>query len=105
MTDGISIILSGTTLVAVVGLGVRVWLASRAQQVGPQPFRVAADERPVSASACEDSRRANSFDHANIFARLSEHDKAIAALQEQARNTDRKLDRIESKIDTLTTKL
>jgi hypothetical protein len=105
MQEGLHLVLTGSTLVAILTLGVKFWQASKAQQVGPQPFRVTAEDRLVSAAVCDDARRSNSFDHSNIFARLSEHDKAIAALQEAARSTDKKLDRIENKIDGINAKL
>jgi len=105
MQEGLTLFLSGSTLVAVVTLFFKFWQASKAQQIGPQPFKVEPTERMVPASVCDDARRTNSFDHSNIFARLSEHDKAIAVLQEANRSTAGKLDRIENKIDTISSKL
>ena len=49
--------------------------------------------------------RKNEDDHSNIFSRLSEHDKDIAQLKEGKRNTERMLENIDKKLNSILEKI
>ena len=98
MDDGVGITgltIGGTALTAIGGI-LGAWLRSRhnTRRIEPQPLEVRST--PDFAHKCE-----NDADHTNIFSRLSEHDKKIAALEEQGRNATRWMESIDRKLDTL----
>jgi hypothetical protein len=99
MQEGLTLFLSGSTLVAILTLAVKFWQASKAQQVGPQPFRVTADEPLQSRSNCEALNNANQRDHENVFARLACAERDIAEIRATQKAVDASLLRIESKLD------
>lgn len=92
---GISLYIGGTALTALGGIvGALINKRFNTRRIEPQPLEVRAgpDYAP---------KRENDDDHTNIFARLSEHDKKIAALEEQGRNTVGWLERIDAAVDAL----
>ena len=92
---GISLYIGGTALTALGGI-VGAWINKRfiTRRIEPQPL----DVRGVPEYA---TKNENEKAHENIFSRLSEHDKKIAALEEQGRNTVGWLKRIDNKLDEL----
>ncbi len=87
--------IGGAALTTIGGL-VGAWIKSRAnsRRIEPQPLE-------IRTSPDYAIKRENDDDHTNIFARLSEHDKKIAALEEQGRNTVGWLKRIDAAVDAL----
>ena len=105
MDDGIGVTgltIGGTALTAIGGL-LGAWLRSRhnTRRIEPQPLEVRGVPTAVTVEDCREHRRSNTLAHENIFSRLSEHDKKIAALEEQGRNTTGWLKRIDGKLDEL----
>ena len=101
MQDGIQVFLTGTTLVSVLTLAFKFWQSSKAQQVGPQPFRVQADEPPQTRSNCATLQSNNQRDHENVFARLACAERDIAEIRATQKAVGETLHRIEDKLDRL----
>ena len=81
MDGTIGIIINASTLLAVAGIGVRIWLAGRTQnrKIGPQPFEISHAPDYARAGDCRDYRADNENDHQNLFARMSAAEQRIAA--------------------------
>ena len=95
MEEGInlSVVMSGATLIGIIGLLVRVWIAGRAQKI-EQPL-------DIQPSACERQIFANHEEHSNIFARLSCSEQRLSALESSVGHVDRRLQSMDSKLDRL----
>lgn len=89
MEEGInlSVVLSGATLVGIIGIFVRVWISGKAHQIEP--------------TLCERQIKSNSADHENIFARLGASEQRISTLEAHNEHTSRTLTRMEHKLDKL----
>ena len=83
MEEGInlSVVMSGATLVGIIGLLVRVWLSGRAQKLA-QPIEIAS--QTTSIKHCDERHCKNDCEHENIFSRL-------AALERQNSRTEAEL--------------
>jgi len=80
MTDSldVNLVLSGATLIGIVGIGVRVWISGRERHI-----------------------KSNGADHENIFARLGASEQRISTLEAHYEHTSRALKRMELKLDKL----
>ena len=89
MTDSldVNLVVSGATLITIVGIGVRVWISGRAHLVEP--------------TLCERQIKSNGADHENIFARLGASEQRISTLEAHNEHTSRTLNRMELKLDKL----
>lgn len=98
LSDGISI--TGLTIggAALTALGGMIGAIIRARmsrtEITPQPLE-------VRGAAEYAYRSQNDADHANVFARISEHDKDIAYLKATAISTSNQLERMDKKLDRL----
>jgi len=82
MDGTLSIIINTSTLLAVVGIAVRIYLASRNQTtIKNSPLRVESTEAHVAAKTCDDARRDNEGDHQNLFYRVSAAEQRISVLE------------------------
>jgi hypothetical protein len=100
MDEGLSlqVALSGATLVTVLGLVVKIYLASKTQKIGPQPFEVRQVVEQVTERMCNERHHGIESNQSNVFSRLVAVEKECAALratvssiQEQYRSIDEKL--------------
>lgn len=95
MQDGatLSVVISGATLVGVIGVLARLWISTRAQKL-EQPLQ-------VTPSLCERQLRSNSADHENIFSRLSHNEQRISALEANVLHIDKRLEKMDDKLDII----
>ena len=90
MEEGInlSVVMSGATLIGIIGLLVRVWIAGRAQKI-EQPIETCLQN--TSIKHCDERHHKNDCEHENIFAR-------IAALERQSSRVESELRSIGSNV-------
>ena len=95
MEEGInlSVVMSGATLVGIIGLLVRVWLSGRAQKI-EQPLR-------IEPSLCERQIKSNTDEHFNMFSRLAVCEQRQAAAEASIGHVDRRLQSMDTKLDRL----
>ena len=95
MEEGInlSVVLSGASLVGIIGIAVRVWISGKPQKI-EQPLE-------VQPTICERQIKSNSADHENMFARLGGCEQRVSSLEANEKNSRASLSRIENKVDEL----
>ena len=83
MNEGLNLnlVLSGATLVSVAGLFIKMYLASKAQRIGPQPFEVRQIVEQVTEKLCNERHHGIESTHSNLFARMSAVEKQVATLE------------------------
>lgn len=77
----VNLVVSGATLLGMIGLAVKVWSANRGTKINPQPLEVRGVERPVAAEVCKERHEAINADHSNLFARMSSAEQRISMLE------------------------
>jgi uncharacterized protein HemX len=99
MQDGLnfSIVLSGATLVSVLGLALKVFLAKQPQRI-EQPIEVKRAAGSTDKEQCDERHKVLDSQASNLFSRMSAAEQRIATLEgtikevkEQYRNIDDKL--------------
>lgn len=100
MQEGLTLALSGTTLVGVLGLAVKIWMTGKPQKI-EQPIEV----RPCSASTekgqCDERHRLLNEQVTCLFARTENQGKQQAAITATQEAVQRQLDSMDSKLDKL----
>lgn len=98
MQEGITLnlVLSGATLVGIIGVVVRLWISSRAHKI-EQPL-------DIQPSLCARQLKSNSADHENIFCRLSASEQRLSAVEASVGHIDRRLTSMDNKLDRLLVK-
>lgn len=92
---GGGLVVSGGVIAKLIDAGARAWSArNQRTRIEPQPLEV--DHKIRWAEKAD-----NALAHENIFARLSEHDKDIAALKEGSRGMKDRLQSMDGKLDIL----
>jgi hypothetical protein len=97
----LSLVLSGSTLIAVATLAVKVWQSSRAQRIGPQPFMVAPAPASTPQGQCNERHAAIEQDHSNLFHRMSAVEQRVAAVEASHRALETRLESMDKKLDAL----
>ncbi|MDD3546424.1 MAG: hypothetical protein PHG96_13850 [Kiritimatiellae bacterium] len=99
MEEGLNLnlVLNGATLLSVLGLAVKVYLASKKMRI-EQPIDVRTADGSVGANLCNDRHGALNAQTSNLFSRMSAAEQRIATLEgtitevkEQYKNIDDKL--------------
>ena len=99
MEEGLNLnlVLNGATLLSVLGLGVKVYLAGRAQRI-EQPIEIRQAAGNTPQRQCDERHKAIDAQTSNLFSRMSAAEQRIATLEgtikevkEQYRNIDDKL--------------
>jgi hypothetical protein len=99
-----SMVLSGASLISILGIGAKLWIANRPQQMGPQPFEVKQSVSHTPTVQCDERHLAIKSDTSNLFSRMSAAEQRIAAVeashaaqQDQLKSMDAKLDKLLSR--------
>ena len=89
MNEGLNLnlVLSGATLVSVVGIAVKIWLSSRSQKVGPQPFEVRQIEEFITK---RDLDHICMLRHTDIDKSLSRLERRIEELELSRQSADKR---------------
>lgn len=92
-SDGVSLWVGGSALVAIAGL-IGAWIKARFSRQPPQPFE-------ISSSTYDNLVDDNTRDHEAIFTRLNIVEKAVARHDGLIERVVPQLDRIENKVDRI----
>lgn len=100
MEEGLNIglMLNGATLLSVLGLAAKFYLANKPQKI-EQPLEVSSRPALAAERSLEAHMADNRSDHSNLFSRISESEKRIAALEAYQKSQSQQLNKIEHKID------
>jgi len=97
----ISLVLSGATLVSLLGIGVRLMISQRGQKIGPQPFQVVAAERHTPQAQCDERHKELNSKADNLFARMSAAEIQLGAFEARQESLERQLGSMDAKLDKL----
>lgn len=97
----LSLVLSGSTLIAVATLALKVWQSSRAQRIGPQPFEIKAAPMSTPQGQCNERHVAIAADHSNLFHRMSAVEQRVAAVEASHHALETRLESMDKKLDAL----
>jgi hypothetical protein len=97
----VSLILSSASLISILGIGAKLWIANRGQRVGPQPFVVAAAERSTPQGQCDERHREIDSRTSNLFSRMSAAEQRIAAVEASHQAQIARLESMDGKLDRL----
>ena len=97
----VSLVLSGASLLSILGIGVKVWLAQRGQKIGPQPFEVRESPAGTPRGQCDERHREIDSRTSNLFARMSAAEQRIAAVEASHHALEKRLESMDGKLDTL----
>jgi uncharacterized protein HemX len=101
MQEGLTLALSGTTLVGVLSLAVKVWLKDKSQKIGPQPFEVRACAASTEKGQCDERHKLLNEQVTCLFARTENQGRQQAALAATQEAVQRQLESMDSKLDKL----
>ena len=103
MEEGLNLnlVLNGATLLSVIGLGVKVYLAGKTQKVGPQPFEVRHCPTSTEKAQCDERHKLLGEQVEVLFARTELQGKQQAALTATQEAVQRQLESMDSKLDRL----
>jgi hypothetical protein len=97
----ISLVLSGASLISILGIGVKLWVAQRGQKIGPQPFQVVAAERNTPQAQCDERHSMITSNTNNLFYRMTAAEQRIAAVEASHQAQEKRLESMDSKLDKL----
>lgn len=100
MTEGLTIALNGATLLSVLGLAAKVYMASRPQKI-EQPITVRAEGQVTPTRQCDERHGHIERQNENMFARMSSAEQRISALEATSLATKEQLSRMDKKLDVL----
>jgi len=100
MTEGLTIALNGATLLSVLGLAVKVFIASRPQKI-EQPITVRAEGQVTPTRQCDERHHSLDGQTANLFSRMTCAEQRISALEATSIATKEKLASMDNKLDRL----
>ena len=100
----LNLVLNGATLLSVLGLGVKVYLAGRAQRI-EQPLEIKAAESHTSRELCEERHAEIKRQMSNLFAHRDAKAEELAALSAKVDQQGDQLKSMDGKLDTLLKRL
>jgi hypothetical protein len=100
MTEGLNLTLSAATLLSVIGMIVKTYMASRPQKI-EQPITVRAEGQVTPTRQCDERHGHIERQNENMFARMSSAEQRISALEATSLATKEQLSRIDKKLDLL----
>ncbi len=100
----VSLVLSGASLISILGIGAKLWVAQRGQKVGPQPFEVKAAAASTPQQQCDERHREIGSQTSNLFARVSNCEQRLAAVEACQKALEKRLESIDGKLDRLLAK-
>lgn len=102
MQEGLNLnlVLNGATLLSVIGLGVKVYLAGKATKI-EQPIEVRAAACPIPKEQCNERHGALNDQIGNIYSRLSKVEREVSAYEAGHAALKERLDSMDSKLDAL----
>ena len=68
----VSLVLSGASLISILGIGAKLWIANRPQQMGPQPFEVKQSVSHTPTVQCDERHHELNSRTSNLFSRMSQ---------------------------------
>ena len=100
MTEGLTIALNGATLLSVLGLAAKVYMASKPQKL-EQPITVRAEGQVTPTGQCNERHVHLEKQSENMFARMSSAEQRISALEATQVACEKRLTSIDQKLDRL----
>ena len=97
----VSMVLSGASLISILGIGAKLWIANRPQKISPQPFEVTQAVSHTPATQCDERHVGIKSDTTNLFYRMSAAEIKISAIESSLDAQKDQLKSIDSKIDKL----
>jgi uncharacterized protein HemX len=103
MEEGLNLnlVLNGATLLSVLGLGVKVYLAGKTQKVGPQPFEVRHCQASTEKAQCDERHKLLNDQVTCLFARTELQGKQQSALAATQEAVEKQLASMDNKLDKL----
>ena len=100
MTEGLNLTLSAATLLSVIGIAAKVYLASKPQKI-EQPLMVEKKDSPIPFGQCDERHNTIEEQTKNLFSRMNHAEQRIAAIEATQVACEKRLDSIDSKLDRL----
>jgi uncharacterized protein HemX len=100
MTEGLTIALNGATLLSVLGIAAKVYMASKPQRL-EQPITVREEDQVTPTRQCDERHIHLEKQNENMFARMSSAEQRVSALEATSLATKDQLSRMEKKLDAL----
>lgn len=102
MQEGLNLnlVLNGATLLSVLGLGVKVYLAGKAQKI-EQPIEVLANACPIPKEQCNERHHEIDKWRDNIYLRLMKCETDQAAYKATQDSVEKRLESMDKKLDRL----
>lgn len=102
MEEGLNLnlVLNGATLLSVLGLGVKVYLAGRAQRI-EQPLSVRAADCSLPKEQCNERHATINDQIGNIYSRLARAERELSAYEAGHTALKERLDSMDAKLDAL----
>jgi len=97
----VSLILSSASLISILGIGAKIWIANRPQKIGPQPFEVTAATRHTPQGQCDERHHDIDSRTSNLFSRMSAAEQRIAAVEASHLAQIARLESMDNKLDRL----
>lgn len=96
-----SLVLSGASLISIIGIGAKLWVAQRGQKVGPQPFEVKAAPAHTPQGQCDERHHEIDSRTSNLFSRMSAVEQRVAAVEASHHALEKRLESMDAKLDRL----
>ena len=96
-----SLVLSGASLISILGLAAKLWIANRPQQMGPQPFEVRQSIAHTPTVQCDERHHELNSRTSNLFSRMSQAEQRIAAVEAAHAAQTARLESMDAKLDRL----
>ena len=96
-----SMVLSGASLISILGLAAKLWIANRPQQMGPQPFEVKQSIAHTPTVQCDERHHELNSRTSNLFSRMSQAEQRIAAVEAAHAAQTARLESMDAKLDRL----
>lgn len=102
MQEGLNLnlVLNGATLLSVLGLGVKVYLAGKAQKI-EQPLEIKTCRSATEKSQCDERHKLLNEQVTCLFARTENQGKQQAAMAATQEAVEKQLASMDSKLDKL----
>lgn len=100
MQEGLTLALSGTTLMGVLGLAVKIWMKDRPQKI-EQPLEVRTAQCSLSKEQCNERHHEIDKWRDNMYLRMIEMEKSRASDKATQAAIEKRLDSIDAKLDRM----
>lgn len=100
MQEGLTLALSGTTLISVIGLAVKVWMRDRPHKI-EQPIEVRSCRASTEKGQCDERHRLLNEQVTCLFARTENQGRQQAALAATQEAVEKQLASMDTKLDKL----